>query len=90
MFGMGNVIKIQNEFFGETVTVAGLITGQDFKKQLKNKDLGDALLIPAVSLRKEMDKFLDDVTVEELEERLGTRVVAVNNNGEEFLNAIIL
>lgn len=84
-----NVIKIQNEFFGETVTVAGLITGQDFKKQLKNKDLGDALLIPAVSLRKEMDKFLDDVTVEELSECLGITAVPVPNDGCRLLEMII-
>ena len=84
-----NVIRIQNEFFGETVTVAGLITGQDFKKQLKNKDLGDALLIPAVSLRNEMDKFLDDVTIEELSEYLGITAVPVQNDGYRLLEMIV-
>lgn len=84
-----NVIKIINEFFGETVTVAGLITGKDFKAQLKGKNLGDALLIPAVSLRKERDRFLDDVTLEELSEYLGIQAVAVENDGYKLLEMII-
>ncbi len=83
------VIKIINEFFGETVTVAGLITGKDFKAQLKGKDLGDALLIPAVSLRKERDRFLDDVTLKELSEHLGIQAVAVENDGYKLLEMII-
>lgn len=84
-----NVVKIENEFFGETVTVAGLITGQDFKKQLKNIDLGDALLIPAVSLRNDRDRFLDDVTIEELSEYLGINAVAVENDGNQLLKMIM-
>ena len=84
-----NVIKIINEFFGETVTVAGLITGKDFKAQLKGKNLGDALLIPAVSLRKERDRFLDDVTLEGLSEYLGIQAVAVENDGYKLLEMII-
>jgi putative radical SAM enzyme (TIGR03279 family) len=84
-----NVVKIVNNFFGETVTVAGLITGKDFKAQLKDIDLGDALLIPAVSLRKERDKFLDDVTLEELSEYLGIQAEAVENDGCSLLEKII-
>ncbi len=84
-----NVIKIINKFFGETVTVAGLITGQDYKEQLKGKDLGDALLIPRVSLRNEGDKFLDDVTFDELGEFLGTKTYAVPNDGYVLLDMII-
>ena len=84
-----NVVKIVNEFFGETVTVAGLITGKDFKARLKDIELGDALLIPAVSLRKERDKFLDDVTLEELSEYLGIQATAVENNGYSLLEMII-
>jgi NifB/MoaA-like Fe-S oxidoreductase len=84
-----NVVKIVNNFFGETVTVAGLITGEDFKAQLKDIDLGDALLIPAVSLRKERDKFLDDVTLEELSEYLGIQAEAVENDGYSLLEKII-
>ena len=84
-----NVVKIQNNFFGETVTVAGLITGADFKAQLKDLDLGDELLIPRVSLRNEGDKFLDDVTIEELSEGLKIRVTPVENDGAVFLDTIL-
>ena len=84
-----NVIKIINNFFGETVTVAGLITGQDYKAQLKGKALGDALLIPRVSLRNEGDKFLDDVTFQELEEFLGVKTYAVPNDGYVLLDMLI-
>lgn len=84
-----NVIKIKNEFFGETVTVAGLITGKDFKEQLKNADLGDELLIPRVSLRNEGDKFLDDITVEELSEYLNIKITAVENDGAILLKTIL-
>jgi NifB/MoaA-like Fe-S oxidoreductase len=84
-----NVIKIKNDFFGDTVTVAGLITGADFKAQLKDFDLGDELLIPRVSLRNEGDKFLDDVTIEELSEELKVKVTPVENDGAVFLDTII-
>ena len=84
-----NVIKIKNDFFGDTVTVAGLITGADFKAQLKDLDLGDELLIPRVSLRNEGDKFLDDVTIEELSEELKVKVTPVENDGAVFLDTII-
>ena len=84
-----NVIKIKNDFFGDTVTVAGLITGADFKAQLKDLDLGDELLIPRVSLRNEGDKFLDDVTIEELSEKLKVKVTPVENDGAVFLDIIL-
>lgn len=84
-----NVIKIINNFFGETVTVAGLITGQDYKEQLKGKALGDALLIPRVSLRNEGDRFLDDVTFDELGEFLNVKTYAVPNDGYVLLDMII-
>lgn len=84
-----NVIKINNDFFGETVTVAGLITGRDYIAQLKDVSLGDELLIPLVSLRNEGDRFLDDVTVEELSDALNINVCTVRNDGYEFLDKII-
>ena len=84
-----NVVKIVNDFFGETVTVAGLITGKDYSEQLKGISLGDELLIPLVSLRNEGDKFLDDMTVEELSEILNVNVCTVRNDGYEFLDKII-
>ena len=57
------VIGINNDFFGGGVNVAGLITGGDLIAQLKDKDLGDELLIPSVMLRREGDIFLDDVSI---------------------------
>ena len=84
-----NVVKIKNDFFGDTVTVAGLITGADFKAQLKDLGLGDELLIPRVSLRNEGDKFLDDVTIEELSEELKVKVTPVENDGAVFLNILL-
>ena len=84
-----NVYEIKNDFYGHTITVAGLITGADFKEQLKNIDLGDSLLIPRVSLRSEGDKFLDDVTIEELSEFLNIETIAVENDGYKLLEMII-
>ncbi len=83
------VVKIKNNFFGDTVTVAGLITGKDYIEQLSDLDLGDELLIPCVSLRNEKDKFLDDITVEELSDRLNIKVTPVENDGYKLLEMII-
>lgn len=84
-----DVIKIKNEFFGETVTVAGLITGADIKAQLDKTLLGEEVLIPRVSLRNEGDRFLDDITLTGLTEYLGKKVTPVPNDGWELLNAIL-
>ncbi|MBQ7114825.1 MAG: DUF512 domain-containing protein [Clostridia bacterium] len=84
-----NVVNIKNDFFGDTVTVAGLITGADFIAQLKDLELGDEVLIPRVSLRNEGDKFLDDITIEELSEELNVKVTPVESNGAVFLDVIL-
>ena len=83
-----NVIKVPNVLFGEMITVAGLICGNDFYSALKDTDLGEELLIPAVSLRREGDMFLDDVTVDDLSQRLNIKVTPVHNDGLEFINKI--
>ncbi len=83
------VRKVINDFFGSTVTVAGLITGKDFINQLKNEDFGDVLLIPRVSLRNEGDKFLDDITLEELSMELNVKIIPVDNDGYKLLEEII-
>ena len=69
-----NVYKAKNLFFGGGVTVAGLLTGSDLLTALDGKELGDALYIPSVMLRHEGDKFLDDITLEELSQKLGVPV----------------
>ncbi|MCQ2480074.1 MAG: DUF512 domain-containing protein, partial [Clostridia bacterium] len=83
-----DVIKVPNILFGEMITVAGLICGNDFYEALKDLDLGEELLIPAVSLRREGDMFLDDVTIEELSQKLKIKVTPVHNDGSEFINKI--
>ena len=84
-----DVFAIKNEFFGGKITVSGLVTGTDIIKQLSGKDLGGRLLIPSSMLRHENDKFLDDVTIEQIEEKLNVKLVTVNNNGQDFLNAVL-
>ena len=83
------VAAIVNDFFGHTVTVAGLVTGGDLINQLQGRDLGDELLIPSVMLRHEQDVFLDDVSVDEVRERLGVNVRTVENDGAELLDAFL-
>lgn len=83
-----DVYKIINEFFGESVTVAGLIVGRDLIGQLKDKDLGDELLIPSVMLRFEGDLFLDNVSIDEASEELGIKITPSNSDGYELLNLI--
>ncbi len=84
-----NVIPIQNNFFGETITVTGLITGRDLIAQLKGKDLGDELLLSSSMIRHNSDVFLDDVTIGEVEEALQTKIRLTANDGYELLEAIL-
>ncbi len=84
-----NIIKIKNNFFGESITVAGLLTGKDILEQLASLELGEELLVPAVTLRREGDMFLDDVTIDELSEKLKIKIVTVPNSGMEFIKAVI-
>ena len=84
-----SVYKIENEFFGKTITVAGLITATDLLKQLKGKKLGEELLIPKVMLKSDEDIFLDSITLEDFQERLGTKVRAVDVDGHSFVKSIL-
>lgn len=84
-----NVVAVENKFFGESVTVAGLVTGGDLIARLKGEDIGDELLIPAVMLRREGDLFIDGVSVDDAASALGHRPRAVENGGRELLDAIL-
>lgn len=84
-----DVYKIRNDFFGETITVTGLITAQDIIAQLKGKDLGEELIISKNMLMRDTDIFLDDLTVPDVEKALGVPVKAVANDGFEMLDAIL-
>ncbi len=83
------VETIRNDFFGPKITVSGLITGRDLMGQLKGKETGEQILIPANMLRSGEDVFLDDVTLAELEAFLGKPVLAVGESGEELLEAVL-
>ncbi len=83
------VYDITNEFFGERITVAGLITGQDLKNQLKDKNLGEKLFLPCHMLRSGEDVFLDDVTVSELSEYLQIPIEIVDSDGAVLLHHVV-
>ena len=84
-----HVYRIINRFFGESITVAGLLTGKDVSEQLLGKELGDELLFPAVMLRADGDVFLDDMTPKTLSERLGVPVRPSHNDGAELVRNIL-
>ena len=83
------VFAIRNDFFGHSITVAGLVTGRDLLAQLADKDLGDELLLPNSMLRHEQDLFLDDVLLSEVCDRLNIRVRLVANDGAALLDALL-
>ena len=84
-----HLYKIRNDFFGEKITVAGLITGQDLINQLKGKPLGDTLLLPCNMLRDGEEVFLDDVSISEVKESLQVEVDIVKSSGRDLIDAII-
>ncbi|RGU90688.1 DUF512 domain-containing protein [Clostridium sp. AF15-17LB] len=84
-----HVYPIRNDFFGELITVSGLITGQDLMSQLKGKELGGRLLLPCNMFRSEEEVFLDDVTLDELKETLQVQADIVKSSGRDFIEAII-
>ncbi len=80
---------IQNEFFGEKITVSGLITGQDLIAGLQGKELGTVLLLPCNMLRDGEEVFLDDITLAEVKESLQVEVDIVKSSGQDFIESII-
>ena len=84
-----HVYEIINHFFGETITVAGLLTGTDMFDQLRERELGDELFIPENTLRADEAMFLDNMTPDELSEKLGVPVRAGKNNGAEFIREML-
>lgn len=84
------VVPIVNRFFGETITVAGLITGKDLTEQLLENNFScSRLLIPEVMLRSEKDLFLDSMSVDEAQKLLNTKITTVSNDGYELLDALL-
>ncbi|MBQ5317636.1 MAG: DUF512 domain-containing protein [Oscillospiraceae bacterium] len=82
------VYKIRNDFFGETITVTGLITGQDLIAQLKNQKLGDTLLITSNMLKSESDLFLDNYSISDVENALNIKIKVIDNDGFALFDAI--
>ena len=84
----GQVYAIENDFFGRSINVTGLITGQDLIKQLKGKDLGQRLLISQNMLRREEMDFLDDVTLEQASRELGVPIYPIEQDGFALWDAM--
>ena len=84
-----HLYPIRNDFFGTTITVAGLVTGGDLIRQLEGRPLGRRLLIPSVMLRSGESVFLDDVTVKQVEKTLQVPVDIVKSSGYDLVESII-
>ncbi len=84
-----NIYKIKNNFFGGKITVTGLLCGRDIIEELKDKDLGDELLLSESMFKSDCDILLDDVTKEEIEKELGIKVTICQNTGEDFVSSLI-
>ena len=84
-----NVVKIINKYFGESITVSGLLTGKDIYEQLSDIELGDELIIPESALRAEEEDFLCGMTLIELQDKLGVKVTPVGNDGYGFAEAVL-
>lgn len=83
------IIPIRNDFFGERITVSGLLTGQDLLAQLKGRNLGDVLLLSHSMLRSGEEVFLDDITVKDLKNSLQVPVDIVKSSGQDLVHAVI-
>ena len=83
------VVPIRNDFFGEMITVSGLITAQDMIAQLKGRDLGDYVAIPCNMLRMGEHVFLDDLTIEDVENALQVKILIVKSSGKDLLDACL-
>ena len=83
------VYAIRNDFFGENITVSGLLTGRDICNQLKGYNLGERLLLPQNVLRSGETVFLDDLTIADLEDALQVPIYIVKSSGYDFLDSIL-
>ncbi len=84
-----NIAPIRNDFFGDQITVTGLITGQDLINQLQGKDLGEVLLLHQNMLRAGEETLLDDLTITDLEKALQVKIDVVKSSGYDFVNRIL-
>ncbi|HCE66496.1 MAG: FeS-binding protein [Geobacteraceae bacterium GWC2_55_20] len=82
-------LVVENKLFGPTVTVSGLVAGNDIVAALAGHEIGEALLLPDVMLKEVEDVFLDDVTLEELQRRCGCRVVTFDSTPRGCYRALV-
>jgi len=83
-----NLAALCSHYWGQTITVTGLLTGQDLLEALQGRDLGDGILLPSVMLKQGEPRFLDDMTLEQLASSLKTRILPVSGV-EELISAAI-
>ena len=83
-----NLIALRSEYWGQEITVTGLLTGQDLLAGLSGKDLGDGILLPSLMLKYGEAKFLDDITLSELEDKLNVKILTVNGVEELIFRCI--
>ena len=83
------VLTIQNDFFGEMITVTGLLTGQDIIRQCEGNISGKRLLLPENVLRSGEEVLLDDVTLDDLKKALQVQVDIVKSSGYDFVSCIL-
>lgn len=84
-----HIYAVRNDFFGEMITVAGLLTGQDVVSQLTGKDLGQRLLLPSCMFRSGEEVFLDDMTRVQAERTLQIPINIVKSGGQDLVEAIL-
>ena len=82
------LVALRSDYWGQEITVTGLLTGQDLLRELQGKDLGDAIILPSLMLKQGDTRFLDDMMVEELAHQLGIRILPVNGI-EELIQGVI-
>lgn len=84
------VLPIRNDFFGEMITVSGLLTGVDIIKQCNEyEDLGDVVVLPSNVLQAESEIFLDDYTLTEVSEKIGVPIIVTGTDGISILNCML-
>ena len=86
----GTTVQVKaviNRFFGETITVTGLIVGRDLIDSLKDIPCTEIALCDTM-LRAQTDRFLDETTLDDVRNALGKPIRVVQNNGESFIRAL--
>ena len=84
-----DVYRIKNDFFGEKITVTGLLCGKDIINQLSGRELGEYLILSESMFKDDCDVFLDDTTLQEVEKALNVKIIKTDNSGMDFIKSLI-